>query len=154
MDEGSEGQDEATSAAPERPGCPVCVGELPAPTVGTGTELSHPETEGNPRSNLSEFPWEFIQSVRKNNKVQVAGLNFPAFSCHGACPASQGHERRGFFPFLPPLVSRSTNTEALLPHKTWKAAGLPVPAAHPAQSHAMSNLQQLLSASLQTCFCL
>lgn len=153
MNEGSEGQDEAASTAPEHPGCPTCVGELPAATVGMGTELSHPETEGNPCSDPSEFPWAFIHSVHKNNEIQIAGLNSPAFSCPGACPAPQGHKRRVSFLF-PPLVSRSTNTEALLPHKTWKAAGLPVPALHPARSHAVPNLQQLLSASLQTCFCL
>lgn len=152
MDEGSEGQDGAASAAPERPGCPACVGELPAPTVGIGTEWSHPKSKGNPCSDPSEFLWEFIQSVHRNNKVQFAGLNPLAFSCPGTCPAPQGHTRRGFFPLLPPLVSRSTNREALLPHKTWKAAGLPVPAPHPARSHAVPNLQQLLSAPLQTCF--
>lgn len=153
-DEGGEGQDGAASAASERPGCLVRVGELPVPTVGMGTELSHPETEGNPRSDPSEFPWEFTQSVHKNDEVQVAGLNSPAFSCLGACSAPQGHKKGGgFFPFSP-LVSRSTNTEVLLLRKTWKAAGLPVPAPHPARSHAVPNSQQLLSASLQTCFCL
>lgn len=110
-DGGSEGQDGAASAAPERPGCSECVGELPAPTVGLGTQRSHPKTEGNPRSDPSEFPWEFIQSVHRNNKVQLAGLNPPAFSCPGACPAPQGHKRRGFFPFLPPALFPGAQTQ-------------------------------------------
>lgn len=102
MNEGSEGQDEAASTAPEHPGCPTCVGELPAATAGMGTELSHPETEGNPCSDPSEFPWAFIHSVHKNNEIQIAGLNSPAFSCPGACPAPQGHKRRVSF-LSPPL---------------------------------------------------
>lgn len=96
------GQDGAASAASERPGCPVCVGELRVPAAGMGTELSHPETEGNPCPDPSEFPWEFIQSVRKNNEVRVAGLNSPAFSCLGACPAPQGHKKAGFLSFFSP----------------------------------------------------
>lgn len=130
---------------------PCVCGRAACAHCGDGQSCHTPELKVTP--DPSEFPWEFIQRVHKNNEVQVAGLNSPAFSFPGACPAPRGHKRQGSFAFFL-LVSRSTNIEALLPHKIWKAVGLPVAAPHPARSHAVPNPQQLLSASLQTCFCL
>lgn len=132
------------------------------PAVGMGavsrhTTRWHPETEGNPRSDPSDNGGLGIQredqTVRKNNLAQVTGLNSLAFSCLVLFPLPRVIKRLFFF-FRFCLVSRSTNTEkVLLPHKTWKPAGLPVPESHPARSHAGPNLQQLPSASLQMCFC-
>lgn len=70
-------------------------------------------------------------------------------------PAEEDEEEAAISPrpSLFCLVSRSTNRKSAAASKTWKLAGLPVPVLHPARSHAAPHLQQLLSVSLQMCFC-